>query len=166
MHFANFKVTSLADAYAFPNDSSDSKDAAVGTVTSWLVSDVFDSASLQGITYLDDAEKKGRAWTELDAEPTGITNLAQLQGLGEGRDTVFARLVVSSESATPPALAMGSSDAASVFVNDTLVYSGNNGYLTRDYRYLGTIGLFDKVVVPLKAGDNEIWIAVSESFGG
>jgi glyoxylase-like metal-dependent hydrolase (beta-lactamase superfamily II) len=166
VHFANFKVTPLADAYAFPNDSRESKDAAVGTVTSWLVSDVFDSASLHGITHLDDAEKNGRAWTELDAEPTGITNLAQLQGLGEGRDTVFARLVVSSESATTKELAIGYSDAASVFVNDTLVYSGNNGYLTRDYRYLGTIGLFDRVVLPLKAGDNEIWIAVSESFGG
>ena len=166
VHFANFKVTSLADAYAFPNDSSESQNAAVGTVTSWLVSDVFDSASLHGITHLDDAEKQGRAWTELDAESTGITNLAQLQGLGEGRDTVFARLVVSSESATTKELTLGYSDAASVFVNDTLVYSGNNGYLTRDYRYLGTIGLFDRVVLPLKAGDNEIWIAVSESFGG
>jgi hypothetical protein len=38
--------------------------------------------------------------------------------------------------------------------------------MTRDYRYLGSIGLFDSVVLPLEAGENEIWIAVSEAFGG
>jgi hypothetical protein len=38
--------------------------------------------------------------------------------------------------------------------------------MSRDYRYLGTIGLFDSVTLPLKAGENEIWIAVSEAFGG
>jgi len=166
VHFANFKVTTLANAYAFPNDGNELRNVAKGTVTSWLVSDAFDSASLNGVTHLDDARKNDRSWSELSAEPTGITNLAQLHAIGEGRDTVFARLVLPSESATTKELALGYSDAASVFVNDTLVYSGNNGYLTRDYRYLGTIGLFDKVVVPLKAGDNEIWIAVSESFGG
>ena len=37
---------------------------------------------------------------------------------------------------------------------------------SRDYRYLGTIGLFDEVMLPLRDGDNELWLAVSESFGG
>ncbi len=60
----------------------------------------------------------------------------------------------------------GYSDAASVYLNGSLIYRGNNGYQSRDYRYLGTIGLFDSVVLPLVEGDNEIWIAVSESFGG
>jgi glyoxylase-like metal-dependent hydrolase (beta-lactamase superfamily II) len=166
VHFANFKMTILANAYAFPNDGNEPKNAAEGAVTSWTVSDAFDGESLQGLMRLGDTQKQNRSWTELDAEPTGITNLAQLQGLSEGRDTVFARHVVSSDRAATKELSFGYSDRAKVYVNDTLVYTGNNGYLTRDYRYLGTIGLFDKVVVPLKAGDNEIWIAVSESFGG
>ncbi len=53
-----------------------------------------------------------------------------------------------------------------VYANGTLLYSGNNRYMSRDYRYLGTIGLFDTVNLPLEAGRNEIWIAVTESFGG
>lgn len=36
----------------------------------------------------------------------------------------------------------------------------------RDYRFLGTIGLFDEVYLPLKKGENELWLAVTESFGG
>jgi len=30
----------------------------------------------------------------------------------------------------------------------------------------GSIGLFDAVVLPLEAGENEVLIAVSEAFGG
>ena len=47
-----------------------------------------------------------------------------------------------------------------------LLYTGNNGYRTRDYRYLGTIGYFDAITLPLQEGENELWFAVSESFGG
>jgi hypothetical protein len=60
----------------------------------------------------------------------------------------------------------GYSDRARVYLNGTLLYKGDNGYLSRDYRYLGTIGLFDSIALPLKGGDNELWIAVSEDFGG
>ena len=53
-----------------------------------------------------------------------------------------------------------------LFLNGRLLYTGNNGYRTRDYRYLGTIGYFDAVTLPLEKGSNELWFAVSESFGG
>lgn len=46
------------------------------------------------------------------------------------------------------------------------MYAVDNTYQSRDYRYLGTIGLFDTVVLPLVAGANEIVIAVTEAFGG
>jgi len=63
-------------------------------------------------------------------------------------------------------VAFGYSDPVRAYFNDRLVYSGDNGYQTRDYRYLGTIGLFDEVWLPLERGDNELWFAVSEDFGG
>ena len=31
---------------------------------------------------------------------------------------------------------------------------------------LGTIGFFDELYLPFKKGENEIWMAVSEDFGG
>ena len=63
-------------------------------------------------------------------------------------------------------VAFGYSDRLRLFVNDRLFYTGTNGYRTRDYRYLGTIGYFDAVTVPLRKGRNELVFAVSESFGG
>ena len=166
VHFANFKMTPLAKAYVFP-PAAEATDAAIdGLVTSWQVSDAFDGAMLAGSTILEAAQKDSRSWSPLDAEKTGITNLARVQGRGEGKDTVFARVVVSSDDPAVRELALGYSDVAAVFVNDTLVYKGNNTYQSRDYRYLGTMGLFDRVALPLKEGENEIWIAVSEAFGG
>jgi len=166
VHFANFKVTTLANAYEFPASGPKSAEVNEGLVTTWQVSDVFDGASLKGIAELGAEHKSGRTWTELSAESTGITNLARVNGLGESSNTVFARVVVTTEQPGVKELEFGYSDAVAVFVNNTLIYKGNNSYLTRDYRYLGTIGLFDSVVLPLRAGENEIWIAVSEAFGG
>ena len=53
-----------------------------------------------------------------------------------------------------------------VYLNGQLIYTGDNTYMSRDYRYLGTIGLFDNVLLPLKPGKNELYIAVTEAFGG
>jgi hypothetical protein len=47
-----------------------------------------------------------------------------------------------------------------------LLYDGQDVFLSRDYRFLGTIGYFDDVYLDLKKGKNELWIAVSENFGG
>jgi hypothetical protein len=47
-----------------------------------------------------------------------------------------------------------------------LIYGGSDVYTSRDYRFLGTIGLFDELYLPLKKGDNELWFAVTENFGG
>ena len=58
------------------------------------------------------------------------------------------------------------SDEASVFVNGVPLYGGTNRCQSRDYRYLGTIGLFDEVYLPLRDGRNEVRFVVTEAFGG
>ena len=40
------------------------------------------------------------------------------------------------------------------------------GYRSRDYRFLGSIGWYDTVWLPLEQGENELVLAVSETFGG
>ena len=166
VHFANFKYTHLADAYALPGYGAELAAIPEGMIMEWQVSDAFDNGLLRGTSVLDAGQIEDRSWTPLSAESTGITNLAPVHGLSEGRDTVFARHVLKSKRAQTKLLTFGYSDEARVYLNGTLIYRGNNGYMSRDYRYLGTMGLFDSVVLPLKKGDNELWIAVSEAFGG
>jgi hypothetical protein len=61
---------------------------------------------------------------------------------------------------------LGFSDRAVVYLNGRPLYRGDDTYRSRDYRFLGSIGWWDSVYLPLDAGDNELAIAVSETFGG
>jgi len=164
-HFANFRYTKLANAYEF-SFGREPAQPDEGVVMSWQVSDAFDDALIEQSNSLADDFSNARTWTTVDAEVTGITNLAKVQGITADKNTAVARLVIESESEQVKGLRFGYSDAVSVYVNGKRLYSGDNLYLSRDYRYLGTIGLFDKVYLPLEAGTNEVWFAVSEAFGG
>jgi hypothetical protein len=53
-----------------------------------------------------------------------------------------------------------------VYLNGRPVYRGAAVWRSRDYKFLGTIGLHDELILPLERGDNHVWIAVSEDFGG
>jgi hypothetical protein len=163
-HFSNFEVSDLPENYRFAPWQNDPPPREI--VNAWQVSDAFPDNALEGIHELNANLKNGRRWTKVFAWEGGITNLAQVQGISEDANTAFARLVIDSEREQTKGLSFGYSDDVAVFVNGTLIYSGSNYYLSRDYRYLGTIGLFDKVVLPLKAGENEVWFAVTENFGG
>jgi hypothetical protein len=143
-----------------------SEPVPAGTVMSWSVSKPFDEAELEGRARLTPPDFEELTWSSLAAESTGITNLARLHGLAEGANTVFARVKLHSDGEQTVRASFGYSDRAKVYFNGRLVYSGDNGYSSRDYRYLGTIGLFDEVWLPLQRGDNELWFAVSEDFGG
>jgi hypothetical protein len=44
--------------------------------------------------------------------------------------------------------------------------SGDDTYRSRDYRFLGSIGWYDTLFLPLISGDNDLVVAVSEDFGG
>jgi hypothetical protein len=140
--------------------------APAGSFTKWQVSDPFAEKTLEGSTEISPSQKNDLNWATLKSEPTGLANLSRVSVLTRETNTVFARVTVVSNRAQSKTLAFGYSDRLRLFLNDHLVYTGNNGYRTRDYRYLGTIGYFDAVTLPLKEGRNELWFAVSESFGG
>jgi hypothetical protein len=79
---------------------------------------------------------------------------------------VFAATTLHADEARRVLLRFGFSDRVRVYLNGRPVYRGNDAFQTRDYIFLGTVGLFDELILPLKRGDNELWFAVSENFGG
>jgi hypothetical protein len=164
--FANFEFSSLPTDYQFAAIEEKVPPMSAETVSTWRVSDRFDADLVTDTSVLTDTFIAERSWASLNTEPTGIANIGRLGGNKPGMNTVIARLVVNAERDQIKGLSFGYSDAVSVYVNGTRLYSGANMYESRDYRYLGTIGLFDEVYLPLKAGDNEVWLAVSEAFGG
>lgn len=162
--FANFRYEP-SDSPTLKGHGDLPKAAPEGAIMAWQVSDPFDERRLENMFTLDDAIRQ-RTWTPLESERSGIANLARLHGVAEGQNTVFARTTLVTEHPRRTRLSIGYSDNVKVYLNGQLLYDGTNFYESRDYRYLGTIGLFDAVCLDLGAGDNQLWMAVSERFGG
>lgn len=137
-----------------------------GVITDWEVSNPFEVSRLESVARLEKGSFADLDWQHLQSEVTGITNLARLNGIEDERNTVFTRIAIQSEQEQIKKLRFGYSDRVRVYVNGEPIYGGNNTYTSRDYRYLGTIGLFDEIYFPLRKGNNEVWFAVTEAFGG
>lgn len=134
-------------------------------VKQFSVSGAFPEALVAKTSFLPTAELPAD-WSRIEVENNGAANLARTGNWTREANTVIARLKIRSGSDTVKLLQFGYSDRVRVFHNGKALYSGNNGYRTRDYRYLGTVGLFDQLYLQLVAGDNIVDFAVSESFGG
>ena len=164
-YFSNFTFTAL-DNPPLKGNPPAAPAAPPGTVKSWMVSDAFDRKSLEGKYQLTPADREKLNWRTTGVEPNGTANLARWQGVKEGRDTVFARLVIRSDREQIKKVSFGFSDEVKVYFNDRLLYGGSDIYQSRDHRFLGTIGLYDELYLPLRRGENELWLAVTENFGG
>jgi hypothetical protein len=164
VHFANFTYTAQDDVTL--KGASKPVTTVPGTVMQWQVSGPFSEKSLDGITSLKMLPKTDMTWKTASAENTGTVNLASLVTFSPDNNSVFAKVIIDSDKEQVKKFRFGFSDRARVYFNGNLLFSGEDDFQTRDYRFLGTIGYFDAVYLPLKKGLNEIQIAVSETFGG
>ena len=165
MHYANFTIS---------HETPELKDFAIkqkpkiaGIIPTWRISDKFDEARLDDLTLLGQLIKERQWPSTVRAEETNVANISWAVSRYEGDgNTVFAKLIVNSAEAVTRIFDFGYSDRAVVLLNGRPIYRGNNKWRSRDYRYLGTVGLFDAAYLHLNKGKNELLIAVSEDFGG
>jgi hypothetical protein len=130
--------------------------ATDATVINWEVSETFDRSNQDGST-------DGLSFGAIAAEASGMLNLARVQGVSEGNDTAYARVVILSDRAQVKAFELGFSDVATLYLNGQALFAGNDTAYSRDYRFLGTVGFWDTIYLNLEAGENELLIAVSEN---
>jgi hypothetical protein len=155
--FANFSATAT-ESPPIQGRPGSPEQVAPESIRVWSISDPFAEDELDGALAT-------QTWTALESEPSGLTDLARVHGLGGG-NTVLARAIVSSDREQTKRLDFGFSDRVTVFLNGRPLYSGADAYQSRDYRFLGSIGWYDSVYLPLREGRNELVMAVSEDFGG
>lgn len=165
IYFANFayqktnkptlKGKALAKEIADPN-----------TIMNWEVSNAFAEKELESTFDLNQLPSSVQTWTSSNCESNGLINLAKVGKKDGDINTVFARIKLNADQKQIKELNFGYSDRVRVYLNGKLLYSGQNEWRSRDYRYLGTVGFFDSVYLNLKKGENELLIAVSENFGG
>jgi hypothetical protein len=108
-------------------------------------------------------------FTRIATDHRGLVNLHQHVRVPPGSrvSAAVARVRVRAERTGVYPLDVGFSDAATVFVNGTPVFHGDDSYSFDRPRRDGLIG-FDqaRVYLPLKAGDNDVAIVVTDTFGG
>ncbi|PRX54834.1 hypothetical protein [Flagellimonas meridianipacifica] len=166
VHLSNFTVKT--EEHEIVNFNPGKREPIEGAIQQWQISDKFeeklldDPKSLQKV--IDD-----RKWDETilleEGVAANISRKVELRSQVPG-NTVFAKINISSRNEVTRLFEFGYSDRVVVILNGKPIYTGNNGFRSRDYRYLGTIGLFDAVYLNLKKGNNALLLAVSENFGG
>ncbi len=160
-HFANFSYQNISNP-PLKGIKESPEPTPEGTITSWQVSNSFAVEDLENKFTLASDEEQKFNWTTLATENNGLANLAKIQGIGEGKNTTFAKVKIISDSDVIKQLKFGFSDRVKVYLNGQKLYAGTNDFRSRDYKFLGTIGLFNELYLPLKKGENELWMAVSE----
>jgi hypothetical protein len=164
MRFANFSYT-LTDDITIKNVTNVPNNIPANSIMQWQVSNSFKEDVLKDKNMLDASFLNKLSWKKLSIENGGFANLARLSPVTDS-NTVIAKITIVSDKDQIKKLDIGYSDRVKAFCNGQAIYSGNNSFRTRDYRYLGTIGYFDAIYLPLKKGENTIMLAVSETFGG
>lgn len=138
-------------------------------ITSWAVSRSFvpkEGAAAAAI--LPGADVSGE-FQKLDADPGGLLELHRHVPVPKGSRTTaaIARVHVKAPRAGTYALDLGFSDIVTVFVNGQAIFRGNASYSYDEPRREGLIEYEQaRLYLPLDAGDNDLSIVVSDSFGG
>ena len=165
-HLANIKVShEIPDLIDF---NPIEREAIEGLIQSWEVSDKFEENELANLDDLD-AVLRERKWQgKVEVEEGTAANISRIQKLRDGKtgNTVLAKVVIDSNKDQIKLFEFGYSDRVVAILNGKPIYWGTNRWRSRDYRYLGTVGLFDAIYLDLKKGKNELIMAVSEDFGG
>jgi hypothetical protein len=162
--FSNFRYTPRAPVVT---TMTSAPSASAGVIRHWSLSPAAPVDRSATIDSLPSVARTDRtAWQPVEAEPNGVLNFARYRAMAGPRTLVVARTVIHADRAEIRRLNLGYSDDVTLFLNGRPLYGGRNGYEARHPSYLGLMTPDDAVYLPLRAGDNELLLAVAEVFGG
>jgi hypothetical protein len=102
-----------------------------------------------------------------DVVPTFARDFSKRLEPQKGMKVVYARTMIISDRDQIKKLNIGYSDDVSVFLNGKILYRGRSAQRFRDPGFLGIVNPEnDAVYLPLRKGQNELLLAVSELTGG
>jgi len=172
-------LTTMADGMSFFSNFSFRRDVSMafppapmihlppGCALDWEISQPFKRRLLDFDRYPDLKALRVSQWTKVAARPDGVLDIARTYGrLGVEPDGILARTIIQADKEGSKKFWFGYSDEAGIFLNGRLVFYGNSAYRYRDTSFLGIVGLYDAVSLPLKKGDNELLFVIGETSGG
>jgi sugar lactone lactonase YvrE len=162
--FSNFSYT-VRDDLEFADPPT--IETPPGTIMEWEISRPYKTERVNRTSYPGFYAIFGANWQPVAAEAAGLVDIARHTQRSEGGpDLVLARTRIRSDRKQNVKFSFGYSDEVDLFLNGRKVFSGNSSYQYRDPSFLGIVGLHDAVNLTLEQGLNEIFMMVSETFGG
>ncbi len=138
-----------------------------GMIMEWELSQAFKADAVEMDVYPDERIRQKIEWKRVHPEPSGLVDVCRfVQRSPGGPDVVFARATISAKKQERKKYLFGYSDEVSIFLNGKNLFTGNSAYQSRDPSFLGAVGLFDAVFLPLEIGENELLFVLKETFGG
>jgi hypothetical protein len=165
-HFANVVIHKGELPPAEGGAGAELPPLPAGIVRNWRVSTPFAESRVSSVASLNQQEWRSLQWTALATGANGIANLGMAAKRTAETNTVFAAVTLRARDARTIRAKFGFSDRVVAYLNGRPLFRGDDKYRSRDYRFLGSIGLFDELILPLNRGENQLWLAVSEDFGG
>lgn len=139
----------------------------MGMLTDWELSRPFRIHEVDNERHPSEQGLSDLGWRRVEPEASGLVNISRTTARpGTEPSAIFARTTLRAEGDEVRQLDFGYSDAVVIFLNGKRLFSGLSTFRSRDATFLGAVGLFDSVDLPLKKGDNELLFTVLEAFGG
>lgn len=164
--FSNFKVEASDNVATIGTPAPRAELSPTLIKTFSVASKAVLGSAVEGMAELDDRLLADQVWQSLEIDEAGIGNLAKVSGRTPDVNTLLVRKILTADQSKTIRFQYGFSDRVTVFLNGKAIAYSDDTYLSRDYRHLGTIGLYDSVFLPLVPGRNELIFAVTEAFGG
>ncbi len=139
----------------------------LGMIMEWELSQAFKASELDKGIYPDEQMRRRIEWRRIIPEPSGLVDVCRLARRSPGGpDVIFARTSIMADTEEIKKYLFGYSDEVTVFLNGKVLFTGNSAYQSRDPSFLGAVGLFDALFLPLEKGENELLFVLEETFGG
>lgn len=179
-YFSNFKVQTTSDV---PWER-ELPAMMPGILKNWELSPAYDALSVNPEQPLSASETDTIPWLNAEAESPGFIIISRYYPVPRirvsfandfskrlepqpGSKIIYARCIINSPNEVVKKLCLGYSDEVSVFLNGSILFRGRSAQNFRDTRFLGIVDPEnDAVYLPLKKGDNELILALTELGGG
>ena len=179
-YFANVRVTPREPASWVRQQPA----MPAGMLTHWRLSPAFDAGQRNPEQALTKAEMQHIEWQKVEAEAPGLVAITRYRAAPHlrvsfandfsrrleaqpGARLIYARTRIDAVESGLRRLQLGYSDEVSVFLNGQILYRGRSAQYFRDPGFLGIMDVEnDAVYLPLKKGQNELVLAITELGGG
>ena len=169
--FANMVITPDAVDGLSPEPAGDLLDGDRGLVRHWHLSAFAALPNAKDPAY-DEMPGGSLQWKTISAERNGLVNLSREYGLplhDPDRAVAWLKTTVTSDRIQTKTVNIGWAREVWVFVNGKLVYADKNLFDSDEARKVpdGRCSLENgSFTLPLKAGENEVAVAVANNFFG